>query len=775
MVHGLLTKGAPAVDAHELFTLSWTTQRGDVMAERSYDRYVRLAAETRLLSPLLASHYERVAVGMDDGTYAMRAGLVSQNYFDTLGVRLQRGRTPSPDESRAGAPDLVAVVSDRLWHEHFAGAEDIVGRRLIVNGQEAAIVGVAPRGFQGAWLTELYDVWLPFASSYPRIVHTPGEAADGRDAPVLMTGRLRSGVSRDRAQAELAAIAGQPGPDGHVPTDRVSLVPYSATAGGDSFLATMGGRFLAVFSIVTLLTLLIVGANVANLMLGRAVNRQREVAVRRALGCSHLRIVRMLIVEGIVVSTLAWVGAVAFAWTISSVLASLIPPPQGATAGFAAWYFRPDLTVAAYALALAGVATVACVLGPVLFASRQPLTPWLKAGDHSVVRGRSRLSRGLVILQLSLSVLLVAVAGLAWRSLSIVGGVDLGYRADRMLLVTVNTAGRAPDAATRIQLLEDVRVRLQKIPGATTASYADSVPRETSWPRLAIRTEVSAEGVRAETTRVGPGFVGAYGLDLLAGQDMGATNRGARRRVLINQRLAQALWPGQSPVGRHVSVGDGENRDAEIAGVAPNAFFSGFRSDTRPYYVLIAATDDPSTQPEASLYLHFTGDLDAVAASVRDALGPTELSVPIVAVRTMETQLAVITDVPRMLASMLAAFGLGALVIATLGQYSVVLFDMRRRIREFGVRLALGASPQRIRSSVIREGAWLSAIGLAIGGALSVVVGRLMGGVLYGVSAIDGLTYAMVAALLAVTTLVACAIPARMASRVDPLRVLREE
>ena len=252
--------------------------------------------------------------------------------------------------------------------------------------------------------------------------------------------------------------------------------------------------------------------------------------------------------------------------------------------------------------------------------------------------------------------------------------------------------------------------------------------------------------------------------------------------ALINQQLAETLWPGNSPLGRRVLVGEDQTRQAEVVGVVPNAFFSGFRREARPNFVLFSAVDDPASgtgdswrTAEVAFYVRFSGRLDRVTSGVREALGPHGIAMPIVALATMDSLLAIMAALPRMLTSLLAAFGLGALLIATLGQYSVVLFDMRRRVREIGVRLALGASPRCIQSSVIREGARLSILGLVLGGALSLIVGRLIGGMLYGVSTIDGLTYVSVAVLLAVTTLAACAIPARLASRVDPLRALREE
>ena len=223
-----------------------------------------------------------------------------------------------------------------------------------------------------------------------------------------------------------------------------------------------------------------------------------------------------------------------------------------------------------------------------------------------------------------------------------------------------------------------------------------------------MRAAASAEPVRAEINAIGPGYIAAHGLEIVTGQDISRTPQPGRRTALVTDHLARSLWPGASPLGRRMLFGEGDGESAEVIGVAPDAFYRGFRQDVNPNYVFLSMADAPPSGPEASFYVRFDGRLDRVSAGVRDALGPAGLRTPIVTVETMESRLLAITALPRMLARLVAAFGLGALVIATLGQYSVVLFDMRRRVREFGVRLALGASPRRIQSAVLREGARLS-------------------------------------------------------------------
>ncbi len=241
MVHGLLTKGAPGVEADGLFTLSWTDERGEVWAEKSYEQYVQIAAQSRTLDPLLACNYQRVALGTEGGTYFVRAGLVSQNYFETLRIRLVKGRAPSPEESRPDAAGLVGVISHRIWQEQFGGVEDVVGRSLTINGRHVTIIGVAPPMFHGAWMGEFFDAWLPF-SSYPQVGRVQGGAPDGRAAPVLMIARLRPGVTRPEALAELTTISARLHANEREGGPRAGLVPYSVTAGGNSFVSTGEGR-----------------------------------------------------------------------------------------------------------------------------------------------------------------------------------------------------------------------------------------------------------------------------------------------------------------------------------------------------------------------------------------------------------------------------------------------------------------------------------------------------------------------------------------------------
>ena len=769
IVHGLLTKPAPAIAARDLVSLGWSLDRQPVHPTDSYPNYLDVAAQATTVRPLLAFEFERFALTHRDGSYAIHGGLVTANYFDTLGLTLARGRAFTEEESRSAG--LTAVISYRIWTEHFQRAEDVVGQTIVLNRQPATIVGVAPANFQGVWLFERSDVWVPMVA-YARGREAGRRLEERAGGAVAMLGRLTPGASLTDARSELATIAARLESAYPESNKGKSVVPfhYSATAAGDSVIAQRGPQFLAIFQIITALTLLIVCANVANLMLARAVVRQREMAVRQSFGASRVRVVRLVLAEGIAISVAAWAVACLFAWGIAKVVARLLPPAgEGAPM---ALDFTPDWTVIAYAMVLATVATMAFTIGPAIRTWRQDLLPFLKAGEQGVVQGRSRLASGLVVLQLAFAVLLLAGAGLAYRSLSLVNALDLGFNQTGLLLVTVNTEG-VPEGV-RSALLERMRERLGTVFGVSSVSYARTPPKE-FWSREPVSVAGARQPIAAERNAIGPDYLRVFGLAPRLGRELTVEDRTRTPTVaVINENLAKALWPGEMALGRTMFVG-AERQPVDVVGVAPNAFFSGFRREERPYFVFLPMQRHPSGGFEMTFYIRYAAPLDAVGPSVGRALAEVDSRAPIVYMRTMETQLAGITSIVRVMTTMLALFAAVSLLIATLGQYAVLAFTMKRRTRDFGLRMALGASAKQIVGSVIAEGLRLTAAGLLIGSGLSLVSGRALGSLLFGVTATDPITYAGVVVVLACASLTACWIPARRASNVDPMRALREE
>jgi putative ABC transport system permease protein len=769
IVHGLLTKSAPAITAPGLVSLGWSVDRQPVHPVDSYANYVDVAAQARTVRPLLGFQFERFTLTHRDGSYAIRGALVTANYFDTLGLTLVRGRAFTEDEARASA--LTVVISHRIWTEHFEGTDDVVGQTIVLNRRTATIVGVAPPRFEGVWLFERSDVWVPIVS-YAGARGLGRGLEDRASGPTAMVGRLAPGASLNDARAELATIAARLQAAYPDTNTRKTIVPfrYSGVAAGDSPLAQRGPQFLAIFQIVTALTLLIVCANVANLMLARAVVRQREMAVRQSFGASRLRVVRLVLAEGIAIAAASWAVACLFAWALARVVARLLPPARGDAP--IVLDFTPDWKVIAYAMALAAAGTVAFTIGPAIRTWRQDLLRFLKAGEQGVVQGRSRLANGLVVLQLAFAVLLLAGAGLAYRSLSLVNGLDLGFNPAGLLLVTVSAEG-VPEGA-RAAVIDRMRARLLGVPGVTGVTYARTPPKE-FWSTEPVRVAGTQLSMAAERNGIGPDYLRVLGLAPRFGRELTAEDGSRPTTVaMVNENLAQALWPDQIAVGRTLLVG-AQQQPVEIVGVAPNAFFSGFRRQEHPYFIFLPLRPDPDRAGDTTFYIRSGGPLDPVTPAVARALAAADSRAPIVSMRTMQTELDDITSVARLMTTMLALFAAASLLIATLGQYAVLAFTMKRRTRDFGLRMALGASAAQIVSSVVREGVRLTAAGLLIGSALSLASGRALRSVLFGVTPTDPATYAGVVAVLASASLIACWIPAWRASRVDPMQALRQE
>jgi predicted permease len=773
MIYAILSKPARGVTAAGLVTFE--TRRGAAAGPtHSYPDYVDYTSGLSTVPSVLADQFERFTLGLSDGSYAFTGGLVSRNYFDTLGVRLVRGRSFTPQEEQLDASGLVAVVSYRIWQDQLHGTADVVGQPIVLNGHDATVVGVAPEDFLGPWLGASSQIWVPLPA-YLRVSGHEQEMTDRSGGPLLSIGQLAPGASLTEAQAEVTALMSRLARE-YPKTNRgktVRLVPYSVTAGGDSAVAEHGWQFLAVFSIVTLLTVLIVCANVANLMLARAAVRQRELAVRQSLGASRASLVRTLLFEGLIVSLIAWAASCLLAFWTSLVLPRWLTPPAGAGTSLPL-DFTPDWRVVTYAMLLALCGTVAFTLPPSVRAWRQDVLPWLRDGEQSIIQGRTRLSSALVVLQLSFAVLLRTAAGLGYRSVSLLGGRELGFPPEGLLLATVNTAGSAANAGANQALLERVRARLRSIPGVEAVSYTTGVPSRW-WSQVSVRETSAQDPVFAERSAVGPDYLRALGLAPLAGREFGEdAPPDARTEAMINQNLAGVLWPGRQALGRTLLVGP-DKREATVTAVVPNALFSGISRSMHPNFVLLAQRQQPAGPGEMTFYIRYAGALDTMAPGVGAALRSVDPRVAIVFLRTMTTELDSTTWPIRLISLLLVVFAGASFVVAAIGQYAVVAFDMRRRTRDFGIRIALGASSRQIVGAVLSEGFRWTAAGLVMGFALSLAAGQAARNLLFGVTPTDAWTYIGVFALLAAASLLACYLPARRAARTSPMTALRHE
>jgi predicted permease len=417
-------------------------------------------------------------------------------------------------------------------------------------------------------------------------------------------------------------------------------------------------------------------------------------------------------------------------------------------------------------LALAVLSALAFTIAPAVRAWRQELLPWLRSGENTVAAGRSALARFLVVAQIALCVLLLTGAGLASRSVYLIGQRYLHFAKDHLLLADINTAGAA-SARDDIAVLERLREHLHAIPGVVSTSYATSVPASNfgGWSD-SVQAVGAAQTVRANGMYAGPGYLETLGIRGLEGRGITAEDVTAgRKSAVANRNLAQMLWPGQKALGRELVV---FNETFTVVGVAPN-----MQPEVRANYVFLP--EHAGNGGSRVVYVRYAGGLGRIGPAARVAIREVDSRIPVFSLRTMEAELEEENAPVILIASLLGTFSGAALILAAIGLYAVVALQTARRRRDLGIRMALGASTQQILGTVLREGLVLAAVGGVCGVALSVAAGKGLGSLLVGVSAVDPVTYGGVIGVVGLVSLVACYLPARRATRIDPLGALREE
>ena len=777
IVRGLSSNPAPGVANQRLLALGQVVgTRSDIEPFVSYPQYTAYAAQATTMGAIVAFSAERFALALDSGTFAVFGSLVTPGYFETLGVPIVLGRPLTAADARTDVPGLAAVISSRLWREQFGGSDSAQGRTIVLNGQSATIVGVTGEGFSGPYITPREDVWIPL-ETYSRLSGATAQLFDPSRSAVSMIGQLVPAASLSQAQAELDTITARIA-DAMESDRRVLALPYSGTALLP--FSRMAPAFLAFFSIVTALSIVVVCANVANLMLGRALARRREMAVRRSLGASRGHVCRMLLAEAMVLSLAAVAASCICAWWISRWLMTVIVPASEAGLALNA-NLTPDWSMVAYALVLGGVATVAITVAPAMSGWRQPLVLWLRSGDPAIAQGRSRMANVLVVTQLAFAVLLLTVAGLAYRSQRLLESSNLGFTAHNVMLMTVVTEGSAVgDRASRLVSLERVRQRLRTVPGVQAATHIRHLPGVGA-ETVMFRRDDGSDPIRAVVQHVAPDYLATLGLRPLEGRDL--RDGDDDRSVVVTRSLALALWPGQPALGRVLFAdvapdarrNEAPSRPATVVGVAPDALFGGATRNQRPLFAFFTEHRDNDAIDSRTFYVKFHEGVTPTAATLTAVLRDVEPTMAVSAIAPMEAQLGRVTQNARVIAILLAAFSIVSLGIAALGQFAVAAFNVRRRVRDYGVRMALGASAHAILAQVLREGVRMTLLGLGVGLALSVAAGAAIRALLFGVTPLDPVTYGAVLVIMGVATLAAYAVPAARAVGVHPSVALRQE
>ncbi|HKE18343.1 MAG TPA: ABC transporter permease [Kofleriaceae bacterium] len=736
--------------------------------------FSRVAAWSDRTINLAPSGHARWAAGL----------LVSGDFFSVLGIAPAAGRLLSTADDQRGCRAPGVVVSHGFWQRELGGDPAAIGRPLALDGHHVPIVGVTPASFFGPEVGRSFDVALPICMVQV-LRPQPKSWLEIRHAWWLsVIGRLRPGWSIAKASAHLASLspalmdatvpeAGYYSPDNIAAYRAYRLAAYPAATG----ISDLRERYTAplYFLLATAgLVLLIACANLANLLLARATAREREIAVRLAIGASPRRLIRQLMTESLLLAALGAALALLLARGLSGLLvASLSTRDRVLSVGLDA-----DLRVVGFTAGLAALTCVLFGLAPALQAARTDVGVVLRMHAMSAVGGRLRLRRALVVTQVALSFVLVAGALLFTRSFRNLVTVDTGFRAEGVLVLSARLpTDLAPDrlAALHPRILDRVR----GLPAVESAAAAAIAPVSGDfWDNYVWLDGVEPpQRVDAFFNRISPGYFRTLGTQLVAGRDFRDTDTTqAPSVVIIDEELARQLLHGANPLGRRLSVEPG-SREApavyEIVGLVRDAKYGALREDRTPLvYVPTAQNREPETYSQ--LVIRAAGPLAAVAAAAEQAV--TEI-VPSATLdwQALDDEIRETLRTERLLAALSGFFGLLAALLAGIGLYGVVAYSVARRTHEIGIRMALGATRRRISAMFLGEAIRLLAAGLAVGVAVSLLAGRAAGSLLYGLAPRDPLTLVLAGAVLAAITCLASVLPAWRAASVDPMAALRDE
>lgn len=722
-----------------------------------------------------------------DGEARMQAGQrVSGNFFETLGVPPAVGRWIQPADDQPGAP-LVTVVSHAMWRNRLGGSSDAIGRQIRINNHIVTVIGVAPPGFRGpgfAMFEKGRDLYLPLYT--PALVdlvllqaNNDPRYTDPNHYWVELLARLRPGVYREQAEQALNPLFQQFIQGSEPGGKQVALPLLMAKHGGRGSpgLQLNYGQQVWILTILVSLILAIACANVANLLLARGAARQRELAVRLSVGASRGRVIRQLLTESVLLSVLGGAGGIAVAFWGIRFLTALLSNGRGN------FLLDPDLNwrVLSVAVAVSIATGLLFGLAPALKAARVDVFPILKGARIAAAprKGRVQLSHILVAGQISISIALLMAAGLFVRTLINVRLQSVGFDPRNVLLATteLNIAGYMGDDAAKIRLYGDLRSRLASLPGVRAVSESEVSMFLNLRRSLAIRVPgVETPKVTTFGNGIGPRFLSTMGVPLLLGREIDERDvTGARPVAVINEAFAQTYFPGKNPLGQHFNyvVNEKTVRDYEIVGVVGNVRTYSLKRETVPY-LWLPYTADTRFIYGMTFAIRTEGDPLRLANAVRRVARDIDEHLPLT-IETQQHQLEAASRDEEMFATLAGGFAALALVIACVGLYATVAYNVNRRTNEIGIRMALGARGGSVLWMIVRQVFVMAVAGLAVGVPATLLAGRFIKSFIYGLEPHDPATMAWTIAILLVAVTIAASIPARRASRIDPMVALRHE
>jgi predicted permease len=808
----ILLRSLPVKDPQHLVLLDlvghqYGNSSGDSVV--SYPMYRDLQERNEAFSGMFLHRYASASLWFGGRAERVGVELVSGTYFGVLGIRSVLGRTITPDDDRVPNGEPLVVLSYASWKQRFAGNPDVVGKTLMVNNRKLTVIGVAQAGFDGVETDRAANLFVPIMMQEAFLGErkTP-LLKDRRTRWAQAFGRLQPGVTAGQAKARLQPLTHamlemevqEPAFSHASAYDReeflkswMDVLPASK---GFSYTRNDLSTPLWVLMATTGLVLLIACANLANLLLSRSTGRQREIGVRLAIGASRGRILHQLLVESLVLATFGGLAGLVLAfWADRALMAIYLSADSSGLSISAA----PDARILLFTLAITFLTGIAFGFAPALQSTKPDLNNTLKDEAGSVTGGRrGGLRRSLVIAQVAFSLVLLVGAGLFLRTLSNLRGVSPGFPAERLIGFELNPWLSGYTVEQCKGFYQRLTENLGSIPGVQSVGLAAvRILGGSEWDSGLTVEGYSArrpdDHPQAFMNKISPNYFGTLGVPFLAGRDFTPQDGVPLKRnpdrdeeesttaVIINETFARRYFAGRNPVGLHLGFGTdpGTKTNMEIVGVVKDTKYTGLRDDIPEQAFLPYLAAGFTGQRGMTVYLRTAVDPVSVMPAARAKVREMDRTLPIYAMRTTEEQISDSLSTERMIASLSSVFGLLAALLATIGLYGVMAYAVARRTREIGIRMALGAEKGSVLCMVMREVSFLVAVGLAAGIPAAVALAGLgrpwISGMLYGVPATDPANVAVAAVLMAAVALLAGFLPARRASRVDPIVALRYE
>jgi predicted permease len=775
LINAVLIKSLPVKNPGQLVQFDRANLEREGMTSFPFPFYSDLRDGNEVFSDLLCMSFVSTGMRQEAGIERLRGQLVSGNFFQALGIQPHAGRLVAPEDDNAAAAPVV-VLSHRFWQRRFGGDPALIGRTIELRDVAVTVIGVASPSFHSLEKGFSPDFWAPIAKREQLTGYTNLESRGNWWLQIV--GRLKPNVSREQARAAL-----DPFLHGYLASreeasteyarrvrasERMVLEPVGTGMGGLD--EKISGPLLVLMAAVCVV-LLITCVNIANLLIARGAGRQREIAVRLAIGAGRRRIVRQLLTESFLLAGAGAVAGVAASYWMVELLVSYLAGPSGAPMDV-----TPDLRVLAFTLSVSALSGLLFGLAPAIQASRPDLAQALKV-DSPLVRGRAAWRKCAVSLQIALALPLLISAGLFLRTLYNLYTQDMGFVRENIVEVSLYSGSHNFTAEQSNSYLREVVERVTALPGVRGASFgAMALLGNQMWGSgITVEGVTIPEGDQEPLRNVvGPDFFRAMGTPILLGREFDwRDNERSAKVAIVNESFAKHYFGSQNPLGKKIGKGGRDAvADTEIVGVVKDTRYASVREQT-PRFWYMPYEQVGWKAADLTLHLRTAGDPNAIIPAVRDAIHKIDNKIAVDRVTTLEAVVEDQLSTERLVATLSSFFGLLAALLASVGLYGVMAYTTARRQREIGVRLALGAEPARVRRMVLRGAMAQAVAGIAAGIPAALGVTRLIEAQLFGVEPTDPWTIAAATVLLASVALVAGYLPARRASRVSPAIVLR--